>query len=501
MVQLSLRLTFLPFMVLLSFFFLFSSGVFASSFSVFPPVTQEESPGQGSPGGSLKGTGLEGGIHFGIRVPVAGNPKGVVLADFNGDGHLDMATSCMASHCVSVALGRGDGSFGGSVNFSVGKGPGPIGTGDFTNDGHVDIVTANRYTGTVTVLPGDGNGAFGDPVHSLAGPFPEALEVMDFDADGTLDLAVCHELAMDIMFGAGDGTFKSRDRWTLEGDIQYVDSGDLDKDGFPDVIHVNRVMDVGLSYVTVLLNDGEGSFWAAYGYEFVQVPGGIRIGDLNGDTNLDFVVTLWGTGRVALHLGLGNGLFQIPVYDRAGTWMGPGPVAIGDLTGDAVPDLAVVHQREGLLILAGKGDGRFEEPLHHLRVVASDVSVGDLDQDGTMDPVVSHGGTRDPALTAAVLRPLAPRPGTQGVVPTFSWTGRYQNHLFCMLFPYEIEWLIFKFKVFIPVALWQEAPSFEMPETWWDLMADEEPCYWLVVGADASKAFKEISVIWRVTKD
>src|SRR5690349_16474305 len=52
-------------------------------------------------------------FHFSV-VESGGNPRGIVAADFDGDGHLDFATSNVGSspRDVSVWYGDGHGAFG-----------------------------------------------------------------------------------------------------------------------------------------------------------------------------------------------------------------------------------------------------------------------------------------------------------------------------------------------------------------------------------------------------
>ena len=54
-----------------------------------------------------------------VQYPV-GTPSGVVLADFDGDGNLDLAVANGGSANVSILLGKGDGTFQPAVNFDAG---------------------------------------------------------------------------------------------------------------------------------------------------------------------------------------------------------------------------------------------------------------------------------------------------------------------------------------------------------------------------------------------
>jgi hypothetical protein len=46
---------------------------------------------------------------------------GIAVADFNGDGHLDLAVANQLTNNVSVLLGNGDGTFQPAVNYPAGS--------------------------------------------------------------------------------------------------------------------------------------------------------------------------------------------------------------------------------------------------------------------------------------------------------------------------------------------------------------------------------------------
>src|SRR5947207_1318873 len=62
---------------------------------------------------------------------VGSNPLSVVVADFNGDGKLDMASANGNSSDVSVLLGNGDGTFQTPRNAAAGTGPFALVAADF----------------------------------------------------------------------------------------------------------------------------------------------------------------------------------------------------------------------------------------------------------------------------------------------------------------------------------------------------------------------------------
>src|SRR5262249_58376221 len=100
--------------------------------------------------------------------PVAANPQGVVAADFNHDGHLDLATANPYGP-VNVLLGDGHGGFGAAIGPAAsdgGDGEVSLSAADFNHDGNADLAMVNiyyvfgsRYT-NMSVLLGNGDGTF-----------------------------------------------------------------------------------------------------------------------------------------------------------------------------------------------------------------------------------------------------------------------------------------------------------------------------------------------------
>jgi len=79
---------------------------------------------------------------------------GIAVADFNGDGNLDITVgnTAQASLTQGVLLGNGDGTFQTQVAFATGNFPYGTTTGDFNGDGLPDIVAANFNDATATIF-------------------------------------------------------------------------------------------------------------------------------------------------------------------------------------------------------------------------------------------------------------------------------------------------------------------------------------------------------------
>lgn len=125
---------------------------------------------------------------------VGQDPRGVVTADMNGDGNLDLVVSNNDSKDVSVLLGGGDGTFTSAGNFATGQDANEaLAVGDMNGDGNLDVVAANRERDNVTVFLGDGTGSLGPPTSSDTGNAPVAVALANIDDDGMLDVVTANE--------------------------------------------------------------------------------------------------------------------------------------------------------------------------------------------------------------------------------------------------------------------------------------------------------------------
>jgi hypothetical protein len=79
----------------------------------------------------------------------------VAIADFDGDGNLDLAVDNLPSSVggiFSFLSGNGDGTFNTPQVIHIGVGPLSIATGDFNGDGKPDVAINSWNAGTATIL-------------------------------------------------------------------------------------------------------------------------------------------------------------------------------------------------------------------------------------------------------------------------------------------------------------------------------------------------------------
>jgi hypothetical protein len=273
-----------------------------------------------------------------------GEPSALSVGDFNGDGKNDVAVSKPNVHLISILLGDGTGQLGAPADFSVGENPGKSAVGDFNGDGKVDLVIADSgfNSGGVYVLLGNGTGSFGSPTKLDTGSRPGYVIVADFNGDNKSDLALSNIgfgfNKISIFTGIGNGTFTGPVNLTVGSTPEGLVAGDFNKDGFVDL----AVANADSNNVSILKGDGLGGFGAATNFLAGSFPTPIASGDFDNDGNLDLAVGSNQTGdRISILRGDGTGQFAAPASFSAGS--GPYELAARDLNGDNRSDLVVAN--------------------------------------------------------------------------------------------------------------------------------------------------------------
>ena len=263
----------------------------------------------------------------------------LALADFDGDGAVDALVAVGPDVSVTRLLrGRGDGSFLAPWEVPLLEGAaGPPAVADFDGDGRLDLasITIANGAGNVALARCTANGTF-SPWVLQAGPGPEAADEVvaaDFDGDHHADLA-WSGLGLSLLLGQGDGTFAAA-RTLNYYNSRFLTVGDFDGDGTADLAFLAN----GSAFVMVrgVVSSSPALF---------AEPLAMATGDIDSDGYLDLTVLI-GDGPVLLR-GRGDGTFGPPTtLHRAPGCTG---LAVADLDGDHRPDL-VLTDDSGVQVL------------------------------------------------------------------------------------------------------------------------------------------------------
>lgn len=269
---------------------------------------------------------------------VGANPSSAVAADFNKDGFLDLVVALAGggNNVVSL-LGNGDFTFQTPQTFSAAGQPLSIIALDYDNDTLLDLAVANLSG--VRLMKGGGNGTFAPGATLGTLSQPSYVAAADLNNDGQLDLAVSHISAssISILLANGSGGFNTKVDYVAGGGSFGLTIGDFNQDGSKDIATANSLASAS-DAVSVLLNNGNGTFGAKTDFPAGTSPLGVANGDLNGDGKLDLITTDGSNARIMILPGDGAGNFGTaqPV-NLKGT---SSQIVVADFNNDGKFDLA-----------------------------------------------------------------------------------------------------------------------------------------------------------------
>jgi hypothetical protein len=328
-------------------------------------VGTSDSPG---PMGLLWGTGNGTFVTGPVIEPLPDSPDSSVYsfpysygwqalaADLDGDGLQDLVSIGESVVKVRLGLGNRENPFGEATSYPVTS---SVQSGlllaDFDADGMLDLVVSSSKG--LEYWRGQGSGRFGQHVTLNSSETtvldqvqPGIPQVFDWNGDGALDLVYSDfgygrngflELGAggNLLYrlGHGDGTFDSEVACPLTWGIV----GDLDHDHRPDLISSSSGMGATLS----LGINGCGASKVVPITDWTK-QGGVALADFNGDGNLDVVID--DNLAIMVHVGDGKGGFPhaltLPAPTPNGQWP-LGNFLVGDLNGDGKLD--IVFARDG----------------------------------------------------------------------------------------------------------------------------------------------------------
>ena len=332
-----------------------------------------------------------------------GYGMGAAVGDYDNDGREDLYVTAYGGN--KLYHNNGDGTFA-----DVTAKAGVAGSGwstsaawvDLDGDGLLDLVVLRYiqwdwddvwcgehregYRGychpdvfqpiSMLVYHNNGNGTFTEEAHKLGLDKPAkalGIAIADYDHDGHMDIIVANDSMIEFLFhNKGDGTFEEIG---LDAEIAVdgegrtyagmgVDFSDYNNDGLPDLV----ITDLANQKYALYQNNGDGSFtYASYtsgisGMTLLHSGWGIRFLDYDND------------GRKDLLIAQGHDLDTI------------------ELT---FPQL---HYREPMLLARNIDGKKFVDvssvsgAVFTKRWVGRGMAIGDINNDGTLDAVVTENG-------------------------------------------------------------------------------------------------------------
>ena len=373
-------------------------------------------------------------------------PSLAIAVDLDGD--LDADVVALAYDADQVLWFRNldsQGAFGPPVVVTQNAGDGPAGlvAADMDGDGDMDLASAALNSGDIIWYPNaDGRGGFGPRIVIATIPAAFGLAVGDLDGDKHMDLVV----SSFSPESAGDGNLVWirnlgwGQSWAspsiIHGDTnggRWVSLSDLNNDGSLDVIGTQHGPDT-LSWYERLAN---GSFTQhIVSTTDTGVMHALAV-DVDNDSNMDLVAALQAPGHLVWHRNLGPGsgyaFGSANVISTAvpGVWH----IAAHDWDRDGYVDVAAACHGDGTVYWFRNQGGSFgiQEVVLSDLVQATSVFAADLDSDGDGD-ILSVGLSSNiikwtARWTRSAFAPLAYTPTTLTPVGVAAGSANPSTHV------------------------------------------------------------------------
>ena len=362
------------------------------------------------------------------------DPETIAIGDFDGDGKADMVTANRNSNTISVFRntgGSGSVSFAAKVDYATGVTPVNVVIGDLDGDGKLDLAVANNASNSISIFRNTsttGTVSFAAKVDYAGRSGTTSIAIGDLDGDGKPDLAVANKTFPDLIVFK-NGSVAGAISFTAGPDL-FIGSyttiaiTDVDGDGKPDLIGTNSGSTFSVNRNTSA--SGTISFAAVINFTTGNSNSIFSVGDIDGDGKQDVAVVTLNSGVSVLKNTSSSGAISFATKVDIATGNNARGIAIGDVDGDAKPDLAIANyiaptvsvlrntSTGGAVSFAGKVD-------YSTGQYPYSVAVADLDGDGKPDiSVANHNYT---SSTISIIKNQTDGPNIASFTPNNAGVG------------------------------------------------------------------------------
>ncbi|MFL5754927.1 MAG: FG-GAP repeat domain-containing protein, partial [Chloroflexota bacterium] len=289
-------------------------------------------------------------------------PDSVAVGDVTGDGRGDVVVA-VAGLGIQLFPQVASGQLGDPTFYNT-PDSNKLRIGKLDADGVLDVASIGWGTNTVSVFDGDGIGGLASPdVYAVQHGGFDDLEIADVTGDSRDDIVVMSGQTyavpnVSVLAQTPGGTFTAAAEYSVAPNTNTsgIGVGDITGDGRTDVVAAyggNRPA----SHLAVFAQTSTGMLAAPVSYASYDIPTPVEVADVDRDGHADVVTLHSGWARAGLYRGLASGgLDAEELYPLASfASYNPHGLAVGDITGDGWPDLAIASRDDGLVILRNNG--------------------------------------------------------------------------------------------------------------------------------------------------
>lgn len=370
--------------------------------------------------------------------PAGDIPAFPALADYNGDGKLDMvvANQGFANTGTTISVFKNTSSAGSitmtdQLVLTSGQGPAYIANADFDGDGKIDIAVSNNAGGnSVSIFRNTSTSvlSFAPKVDVTVGSSVYQLHAYDMDGNGKPDLIVRSGSGISTVRNTSPvGSITFAPKFDMAATISPNDIKvlDFDGDGKRDVALLNfGPSPFTTPQVSIFVNtstSGNISYATAVNFPLPSGSYYMAAGDIDGDGKPDVAAVTTGTNGVSVYrnnstVGTASLTARLDMPMNS-----PSEAYLGDLNGDGKNDLIVLDPTATLSYAPNTstiGNISFGTKINTSSFVSS-LTTGDIDGDGKQDiaaayynanPAFVYRNTSNEPVITSVFGPG--RPGT-----------------------------------------------------------------------------------------
>jgi hypothetical protein len=292
------------------------------------------------------------------------------------------------------------------ARYDIGRGAESMSVGDVNGDGRTDVVVANNYSDTIGIFYQNASGTL-DPMVTIATTSSLRVRVADLNGDGRQDIVGIDwgTDIVDLFLQDEQGQLSGRATYHVShGGYDDLEVGDVNHDGRTDIVVMS-----GQSYISnlgVILQTPEGAFEPPVYYSVGPLSAntlthGVAIGDVNGDGRQDVIVS-YGGNRPTSKLGvfIQNETGALDPAQSLDSYDIPEPVVAADVDHNGATDILVLHGGWNALgVYSQTNAGALDAEARYSVPYASHyppdaLAVGDFTGDGLPDVAIAdynHG--------------------------------------------------------------------------------------------------------------
>lgn len=349
----------------------------------------------------------------------ASQPYLPVIADFNGDGKLDVAVNTGTGNAISVFinttdLGAGAPSFGTKTDLTVNSYPEFVCTADFNGDGKPDIANTNVLSNNIsvflnTVTPGAASPSFSAKTDFTTGTNPVSIKAADFNGDGKPDLACVNATGGTISVyinttspGAGTPAFTAKTDFVPGTSPGILTINDFNGDGLLDIACSNfNSGDVSVLLNTTTPGSLTPAFTSATNFSTGTLSYGVIGCDLNNDGKPDIACCNRASSTVSILFNTTTPGSMTPAFapkSDISANLNVGSISAEDINGDGKKDLVATYFSSNIIsiFINNTTTGSLTQSFAKTDITypeSRDVLLKDLNGDGKADiAVVDYNG-------------------------------------------------------------------------------------------------------------